>query len=112
TGEKSKKLHKQTADEESTATALALAGNSTPALTNKHHRSAVSPRVRGFGPLHNKRTHRQQPPWTMDEEKRHRHRLQLNPTATRYGHSPAAGAQRTRSELSKSHTRNRILIHP
>ncbi|RNE95994.1 hypothetical protein TcG_13181 [Trypanosoma cruzi] len=57
TGEKSKKQHKQTADEESTATALALAGNSTPALTNKHHRSAVSLREKRFSPPHNNIAH-------------------------------------------------------
>ncbi|RNC33869.1 hypothetical protein TcCL_Unassigned03397 [Trypanosoma cruzi] len=75
-GEKSKKQHntqkKQTTGGKSTATALVLAGNSTPVLnyTHTHHRSAVSPRVRGLGPPPNKRTHRQRSP-TMDEEERH-----------------------------------------
>ncbi|RNC32273.1 hypothetical protein TcCL_Unassigned05132 [Trypanosoma cruzi] len=115
--EKSKKQHtrkKQITSRKSTATALALAGNSTPALTHTHHRSAVSPRVRGFGPPHNKRTHRQQSNTNGQErEGTHRHRLQFNPTAKEHGHSPlpahnAHGA----SNHPKSHTQKRILIHP
>ncbi|RNC33750.1 exo-alpha-sialidase [Trypanosoma cruzi] len=63
----------------STATALILASDSTPALTHTHtrNRSAVSPQVRRFGPPHNKRTHRQQSP-TNGQEETQRHRLQLN----------------------------------
>ncbi|RNC45019.1 hypothetical protein TcCL_NonESM05250 [Trypanosoma cruzi] len=53
---------KQTTGGKSTVTVLALAGNSTPALTqtHTHHRSAASPRVRGFGPPQKEGTHRQQ----------------------------------------------------
>ncbi|ESS56262.1 hypothetical protein TCDM_12487 [Trypanosoma cruzi Dm28c] len=74
---------KQIAGGKSTAKALTLTGNSTPALThtNTHHHGAVSPRVRGFGPPHNKRTHCQQSSTNgQEQEETHHHRLQSNPT--------------------------------
>ncbi|ESS55744.1 hypothetical protein TCDM_12766 [Trypanosoma cruzi Dm28c] len=87
------------------ATVLALAGNSTPALTNKHHRSAASPRVRGFGPPHNKRTHRQQS-HTMHEEKRHTATASSStPRTTGYSHSPAANTTHTEQAITQRATR-------
>ncbi|RNF20681.1 hypothetical protein TcG_03459 [Trypanosoma cruzi] len=105
---------KQTTGGKSTATALTLTGNSTPALTHTHHRSAVSPRVRGFGPLHNKRTHRQQSSTNGEErEATHRHRLQFNPTANGIRPQPAAGTQyRTRSKQSPKEPHAEADPHP
>ncbi|RNC56141.1 hypothetical protein TcCL_ESM06337 [Trypanosoma cruzi] len=105
---------KQITGWKSTAKALALAGNSTPALTHTHHRSAVSPRVRGFGPPHSKRTHRQQSTTNgRGREETHRHRLQAPSHGNGIRPQPAAGTQRTRSEQSpkEPHTRKRGL-HP
>ncbi|RNC52214.1 hypothetical protein TcCL_ESM10592 [Trypanosoma cruzi] len=102
----------QTTGGKSTATALALTGNSTPALTHTHHRSAVSPRVRGFGPPHNKRAHRQQSP-TMEDEKRHTATVSSSiPRPTAYGHSPAANRQRTPSEQSPKEPHVEADPHP
>ncbi|RNC34790.1 hypothetical protein TcCL_Unassigned02392 [Trypanosoma cruzi] len=57
--------------------------------THTHHRSAVSPQVRGFGPPHNKRIHRQQSPTNgRGREETHRHRLQFNPTANKIRPQP------------------------
>ncbi|RNF15381.1 hypothetical protein TcG_07086 [Trypanosoma cruzi] len=103
---------KQTTGGKSTATALALTGNSTPALKHTHHRSAASPRVRGFGPPHNKRTHRQQSSTNGRGEATHRHRLQFNPTANGIQPQPAAGTQRTRSEQSPKEPHAEADPHP
>ncbi|ESS54877.1 hypothetical protein TCDM_13704 [Trypanosoma cruzi Dm28c] len=93
------------------ATVLALAGNSTPALTNTHHRSAASPRVRGFGPPHNKRTHRQQS-HTMHEEKRHTATASSStPRTTGYSHSPQP-TQRTPSKQSPKEPHAKAIPHP
>ncbi|RNC36911.1 hypothetical protein TcCL_Unassigned00075 [Trypanosoma cruzi] len=66
--------------------------------TLTHHRSAVSPRVRGFGPPQKEGKHCQQST-TMDKnEKRHTATASSSvPRPTGYGHSPAANTQRTRS---------------
>ncbi|RNC36714.1 hypothetical protein TcCL_Unassigned00272, partial [Trypanosoma cruzi] len=66
-----------------------------------HHRSAVSLRVRGFGPPHNRRIHRQQSTTNDKEEKRHTATVSSSvPRPTVYGHSPAANTQHARSKLS------------
>ncbi|RNE98431.1 hypothetical protein TcG_12317 [Trypanosoma cruzi] len=104
--------NKQIAGGKSTAKALALTGNSTPALKHTHHRSAVIPRVRGFGPPHNKRTHRQQSSTNGRGEATHRHRLQFNPTDNGIQPQPAANTQRTRSEQSPKEPHAEADPHP
>ncbi|ESS60501.1 hypothetical protein TCDM_11970 [Trypanosoma cruzi Dm28c] len=99
---------KQTTGGESTANALTLTGNSTPALThtNTHHHGAVSPRVRGFVPPHNKRTYLQQS-HTMHEEKRHTASIASSsiPRPTGYGHSPLPTISHTKQEITQRATR-------
>ncbi|RNF05697.1 hypothetical protein TcG_10558 [Trypanosoma cruzi] len=102
---------KQIAGGKSSATALTLTGNSTPAITHKHHRSAVSPRPRRQP--HNKRTHHQQSPTNgRGREATHRHRLQFNPTANGIRPRPAAGTQRTTSEQSPKEPHAEAIPHP
>ncbi|RNC35070.1 hypothetical protein TcCL_Unassigned02074 [Trypanosoma cruzi] len=93
---------KQTTDGKSTATALALVGNSTPAITDTNHRSAVSPRVRRFGSPHKRKAHTASSHHTNGQKREatHRHRLHFSPTANGTRPQPAANRQRTRSEQS------------
>ncbi|RNC60686.1 hypothetical protein TcCL_ESM01678 [Trypanosoma cruzi] len=103
---------KQRTGGKSTAKSHTLAGDTTPALTHTHHRSAVSPQVRRFGPPHNKRTHRQQSP-TNGQGETHRHRLQLHPTANRIRPQPRSRqTQRTRSEQSPKEPHAEADPHP
>ncbi|RNC53429.1 hypothetical protein TcCL_ESM09230 [Trypanosoma cruzi] len=69
--------------------------------------------MRGFGPLHNKRTHRQQSTTNGQErEETHRHRLQFSPTANGIQPQPAAGTQRIRSEQSPKEPHAEADHHP
>ncbi|RNC36353.1 hypothetical protein TcCL_Unassigned00695 [Trypanosoma cruzi] len=99
---------KQMTGGKSTANALAL----TKTHRHKHHRSAVSPRVRRFGPPQNKRTHRQQSPTNgKEQEATHRHRLHFSPTANGTRPQSAANTQRTRSEQSPKEPHAEADLH-
>ncbi|RNC39905.1 hypothetical protein TcCL_NonESM10688 [Trypanosoma cruzi] len=90
---------KQIAGGKGIAKGLTLAGDSTPALTHTHHRSAVSPWVRGFGPPHNKRAHTTTASSSI-------------PRTTAYSHSPAANTLRTRSKQSPKEPHAEAIPHP
>ncbi|RNF06799.1 hypothetical protein TcG_10536 [Trypanosoma cruzi] len=115
TGEKSKQQKhtrkKQIAGGKSIAKGFTLAGNSTPALTNTHHRSAASPRVRGFGPPHNKLTHRQQ-----SHQCTRRSDTPPSPPVQSHGQRDTATALQptpsTASNHPKSHSQRQFRIHP
>ncbi|EAN82836.1 hypothetical protein Tc00.1047053511669.20 [Trypanosoma cruzi] len=115
-GERGKARSSTTHTEETNCgKSIALAGNSTPALTHTYHHSAASPRVRRFGPPQNKRTQRQQSNTNGQERggTTHRHHLQFNPTDN--GIQPQPRSQHNAHGASnhpKSHTQKRILIHP
>ncbi|ESS55624.1 hypothetical protein TCDM_12889 [Trypanosoma cruzi Dm28c] len=107
---------KQIAGGKSSATALALAGNSTPALTHKHtpSRCRQSPDEKIRPSTQRRHTlpadiHRGE-----EQEATQRHRLQFNPTANGIRPQPAANKHNAHraSNHPKSHTRKRFLIHP
>ncbi|ESS61727.1 hypothetical protein TCDM_10661 [Trypanosoma cruzi Dm28c] len=78
-----------------------------------HHRSAASPRTRGFGHPHNKRTHRQQSPTNGRGEATHRHRLHFNPSAK--GIRPQLAANKHNAHGASNHLREphaEAIPHP
>ncbi|RNC52943.1 hypothetical protein TcCL_ESM09770 [Trypanosoma cruzi] len=102
---------KQTTDGESTAAALALAGNSTPVLNYTPSRCFQSPgeRIRPS----TQQTHTE-PAVTYRGRggTTHSLRLQLNPTDNGIRPQPAAGTQRTRSKQSPKEPHAETDPHP
>ncbi|RNC40000.1 hypothetical protein TcCL_NonESM10579 [Trypanosoma cruzi] len=102
---------RQTTDGESTAAALALAGNSTPVLNYTPSRCCQSPgeRIRPS----TQQTHTE-PAVTYRGRggTTHSLRLQLNPTDNGIRPQPAAGTQRTRSKQSPKEPHAEADPHP